>query len=209
MESNFNAGPLQHAGGLEHQVDGFEFSTGTVDEDDRAWHAGLGDFLSHLPGLADVMEHDTEVELPGQADHRHNVVVAVRVVMNDFPAFEHVNQSFKPEVPRRHLFGIAVGAGDLVAVFLSLDVLLANKCHRLGPGAGKWFLAHRVRAVGHLDPAHDPAGGVANEYPFDGLAAAELDVNGLSAEQMPRAGHDVERGQPTGDGPPETRIQYI
>ena len=160
---------------------------------------GAGDLVGDLPALADVMEHDFEAEFLLHAEHGEDVVVAVGVVLDDAFAVEHVDEHLHREVTRGEFLGVALGALDLGLVFLGLDELVADERGGLGAGAGEVAgAAHGVGAVGHLEAAGGGAVGELDEQVVDDAAVAQLQVEGLAADEMAGAGHDVDGGEAAG-----------
>ena len=170
---------------------------------------GRGDFAGDLPRLADVVQDDRVAELLGDPEGGEDVVVAVGVVLHDALAVEHLDEFLQGEVAGRHFFRVAVGAPDFFPVFLRLDVLLADERGGLGAGAGERGAADGVGAVGHLEAAGVGAVGELDQQAVDGGGGAELEVEGLAADEVAGAGHDVDRGEAAGPGLLEGRIAGV
>ena len=85
-----HAGLLEDGAGLELEIDRLELAARASIEDDRAGTLARGDLVGDLPAFADVVQHDAKAELLGESQHGDDVVVAVRVVVHDALAREHL-----------------------------------------------------------------------------------------------------------------------
>ncbi len=150
--------------------------------------------------FADVVQHDLEAQLLREAQDGENVIMAMRVVLDDAFAVEYLDQLLESEIAWRQLVGVALGAGDLVAVFLGLDILFADERGGLGAGAGERRGLDGIGAVGHLESAGIGAVGELNEQVVDGTGLAEFQIERLAADEMAGAGHDIDGGDAAGAG---------
>ena len=118
---------LEDAPGFEHQVNRLELSARAVDKDDRAGNLGPGDLLGHHPALADMVQHNPEAELLRESQDRHDVVVTVRVMMNNPPPLENLDEALHAQIARWFLFGILERLGKLVPVFPCTNQLSSHQ----------------------------------------------------------------------------------
>ena len=128
---------------------------GGVDHDDRAAdHLLAGrDLRRHLPGVADVLQHDPEAELLGEPEGGQDVVVPVGVEVHDALPVEHLAERLHAQVAGRRLLRVGRGLGQLLLVLARLDELLAHQRGGLGAGPGERRRAPRVGPVRHLHAA--------------------------------------------------------
>jgi hypothetical protein len=150
---------LELGRGARVEVQRLELASRRVDHDQRARHLGRDDLVGDAPALADVVQHDAEVELLREPQDGDDVVVAVRVVVDDALLVEHLEQAFHRQVARRLLVGVVAGGLHLAAVLLRGHELLAHERGRLPARARERRGALGVRAVRHLHAAHDRAVG--------------------------------------------------
>ena len=99
------------------------------------------------------MQHDLELEFSGQPQHGENVVMTMRVMMDDALAVEHFQQRLHGEVAIGQLGEVAGSACDLVAVILRFDELFTHERCGFGARAGKRRRLDRIRPIGHLHSA--------------------------------------------------------
>ena len=170
----------------------FEFAAGAVQQDDRTRRFGGGDFLSHLPAFTHVMQNDAKTEFLLQPQHRQNVVVTMRMMMDNAFAIQNFHKRFEQEITRGHLFRIALGARDFVPVLLGGDVLLTDERGGFSARARERRIAAGIGSIGHLQTARDAAILVRDHQVFDRVAIAQFQINRLAADQMPGAGHDID-----------------
>jgi hypothetical protein len=148
-----------------------------------------------------VLQQDLEVELLGDPHRRHQVVGPVAVEVDRPLLLQHLDERFETHVALDLLADVL-----LRLVLAGLDELLPLQGGDLHPGERGLLLvlpvAFRVLAVGHLEAAQDlgpvrqPAG---DPHLLDG-AAAELHVERLPPDDVPRPGHDVRGGDAAGHG---------
>jgi hypothetical protein len=148
--------------------------------------------------FADVVQHAAEAELLLQAQHGEDVVGAVRVVVHDALALEHLDQRFEAEVAFGQLARITGRGGDLLLVVACAVELRAHQRRRLAARAGERRVALRIGAVRHLDAARVAAVGVLDGDLVDGAAVAQLQVDRLARQQVARARHHVGGGDAAG-----------
>ena len=110
--------------------------------------------------------------------------MAMGVVMNDALAFQRLDQCLETKITLRHLVRIIDSLLDLGLIFLCLDVGLANKRGRLGPGSRKRGGALRVGSIGHLQAAHRPAIGILDEEVVNLAPSSEFQIGGSAADQV-------------------------
>src|SRR5262249_1308888 len=98
------------------------------------------------------MQHDPKAEFFLQPEHRDDVVVSMRVPVNNTLSVENLNESFHGEVTRRHLACVTRRLFDLVAIFLSFYELISDEGRRFCACSGKRSTGRtdRVCAVGKL-----------------------------------------------------------
>ena len=164
-----------------------------------------------------MLDGDPEPELLLEPQDGGDVVVAVRVVLDDPPAVEHLDQGLHAQVALRRRAALVVpvfalfGLGHLLPVLHGLVVEVADQGRGLGAGAGEGRRADRVRAVRHLHAATDAGPGiVAVEPVLDRAGAvAELDVGGLPGHQVAGARHDVHRRDAAGTGAPDAVRPHV
>jgi hypothetical protein len=159
VESHEHAGLFEDRAVVEFEVARLEFAAGGIDDDDRAGDLGGGDLRGDLPAFRDMVEHDLEAEFPGEPQDGRDVVVAVRVALDDALPIQHLDQLLKREVARRQLVGVALGALDFLPVFLRFHERLAQQGGGLPARAGKRRGADRIGAVGHFHAAGNRAVG--------------------------------------------------
>ncbi len=110
-----------------------------------------------------MVKHHREAELLRQAQHGHDVVVAVGVVMHDALALQHLDQCFLGEVAVGEFAVVALGGFGLAQVFLGGDEAIAHDRGGFPARARERRIALRVGAVRHLHAAQRPAIGVADQ----------------------------------------------
>ena len=117
------------------------------------------------------------------------------------------------QVARWHLGGIALGPIDLFLIFPRADVLGSHQRRGLATGAREGRVTHRVRPIGHLESSQWMAVRVSIKQSVDGLRStvkeSQLDVDRLSADEMARPRHDVQRRQAAGQCSPKSRVADI
>jgi len=184
----------EHRARVVGEARGFQFSTGGIDQDDRARHIRLRDLVRDPPAFADVVQDDTQSELLGEAQHRHDVVRAVCVVVHDAGPGERFHEHLEPEVARGALRCVVARGRDLVAVRDRVQEALAHEGRALCAGARERAgAALRIGAIGHLQSAVEGSIRPAVGEVLDGFAFAQLEVHRLAADEMTRAGHRIDR----------------
>ncbi len=133
----------------------------------------------------------------------------MRVVMYDALASQYLDKRFRSEVPGGHLPGVAVGLLDLAHVLLRSDVLLPHQRCRLGACAGKRRFTLRIGAVGHLQPAVDAAVIAPVGDRLDVVTLAQLDVDGLAADQVAGPRHQVGGRDPARECALEAGVAHV
>ena len=115
--------------------------------------------------------------------------------------FEYLDERFEVHIAFDLLASVLLGL-----VFAGLDELLALECRDLHTGERSLLLVLAVTlgvlAVGHFEAAENLASvgePAVDAHFFDG-AAAELHVDGLPADDVAGAGHDVGGGDASGGG---------
>ncbi len=140
------------------------------------------------------MEDGPVADLAGEAQHRQDVVGAVRVVVDDAAPGEHVEEGVVAETAVGSLARIAPCGVDAASIGAGAVVEGAHEGGLAGAGAGEGRVSDGVGAVGHLHPAADVAHGIgAEEQVFHARGVAtELEIQRLATHQVPRAGHRVD-----------------
>ena len=176
MECDQHAGLFKDCAGLVQQIHSFEFPAGAVDENDRRRRTRFGDLLGHLPAFADVVQHHAEIEFLRQPQHRHDVVMPVRVVVDNPLAIENLEQPLHSQITIGHLLRVIFRAFDLLLILLRFDEFDSNQGRRLGPRFGERRFTLRVGPVGHFHAAGDVAVGVVDQQIIHNLAVAKFEV---------------------------------
>jgi hypothetical protein len=144
------------------------------------------------------MQHDAKIKLLRQTQHGHDVIVPMRVVMDDSFFLQHFHERFQVQIAGRPLRGVIARGRDLRLVLAGPDEFLPHEERRPAASRREWaLLALRVRAVGHLEAAQRRAVAVANDevvnFPRTIARVAQFHVDRLATRQVARAGHDVQR----------------
>ena len=71
---------------FKSDIDGFELAAWRVNYNYRRWNFRFDDFVGDLPRFGDVVENHPKTEFFVQFDSRQNVVVPMRVKMDDAPS---------------------------------------------------------------------------------------------------------------------------
>ena len=82
---------LQQASVLGPNLDGLFLAAGTVDDDQGCRRAAGSNLVHHLPGLADVVQHQLKSEFGGQPHGGDDVVCSMGMKMHDALALEDLN----------------------------------------------------------------------------------------------------------------------
>src|SRR5690606_28352036 len=167
----------------------------------RAAGAGRGQAVGDLVGLDAVVERgDVEAELLGQVEHGRHLVGAVAVDVHEDLALERRRQRLQLEVALAALVVVGIGAVRLVALVAVLGGVdegraIAGDVAHAGRGAALAAVhALRVLAAGHL---HAP--GRARElHALVGGGGDVLEGDAAAADQVGRAGQDLQRGDAAG-----------
>src|ERR1041384_820029 len=117
MKTRQHSGFFKRRSVLDLYLGSFELTAGRVDQNYRTRYLCFCDLVRDLPRLRNVMQYDAKTELFLKPQNRHDVVMPMRVPMNNPLAVEDLDQSFHREVARRHLRRIAIRFLYLVAIF--------------------------------------------------------------------------------------------
>ena len=126
------------------------------------------------------------MKLARQANDRHDVVMPMRMMVDDALALHGFDQRLQMQIAGRHFGCVALRAGNLLVILARLDELFSHHRSRLGASPGERGTPLRVRPVRHLDAASDSTVVAFDDEVFDGTPVAEFEVDRLAAVGVDR-----------------------
>ena len=152
--------------------------------------------VGDLVGFDRVVEGgDLVAELLRQIDHLRHFVGAVAMVVDQYLALEHPAKRIHAEIARRHVAALGLILVPLALIIERLEPHFAGGGDIAHPGRGPALVG--VNALGILAARHLEAVRRARKlHPLHGAGIDILEHHRAAAEQIGRAGQDLERGDP-------------
>ncbi len=205
IDGDQHAGLCQDRGILFDQADYFGFAARAVHERERCWDLALRQLFGHAVAFGGVLQNQLEAELLGNTHGRHEIISAVTVKVNRALPLQHFDERFQSRIGFGHRAGFAIGfrfakLGPFLLVIACFDELLAlerSDFHARERCLAAAAVALGVLAISHLQAAEN--GHIGNAHLLDGVSA-KLDVDGLAADDVAAAGHDIGGGDAAGLG---------
>ncbi len=201
------------------EVDHFGFSAGAVDDGHRDGDTSCGDLIDDLVGFGAVLNDEIELEFTFEPEDGENVVGSMGVKVHGAASGEDFGERFESEVAfwRRDvvllgpvLLSVLEVGVPFGSVLCGLDEFGSLQCGDFHPGDGRLSLGpvgpFGVFAVGHFQATEVSVG---TDPHLFGAVASQLDIDGLSSDDVPAAGHDVGGGDATGLGHADAGIEGV
>jgi hypothetical protein len=96
-----DTGLFQNCAVLKLNIRGFELAARRIDEDYRCWNFRFGYLVSDFPRFRDVMQNDTKTEFFLQPEDGEDVIVTVRVPVDNAFSVKHFDKGFHCQIASR------------------------------------------------------------------------------------------------------------